>query len=264
MAKHPTKRVACEAVFPGPRTLPRGRSSFLGHPGASISRGSQVRSREEPFPASARREERRVDLLGLLVDARSDLLELSVTLGLEVVGRMLEEDRTRLCGRKGYPDPDRQATRYGYDDGSVVLGGRRVAVCKPRVRSIVLMAPHAVRFTDEALARVAIPVLVYAAENDDLTRTQYHGERLARTEVVDAKAASGELDHVRVDRRVVTTEVYMLVLDLFDLVVDVRGVRGVVRRHPRQAITRAASELHLRGGSRARRGAALTTALISG
>jgi predicted dienelactone hydrolase len=51
----------------------------------------------------------------------------------------------------------------------------------PRVRSIVLMAPNAARFTDDALARVTVPVLVYAAEKDDLTRVQYHGERLVRT-----------------------------------------------------------------------------------
>ncbi len=51
----------------------------------------------------------------------------------------------------------------------------------PRVRSIVVMAPHAVRFTDDALARVTVPALVYAAEKDDLTLVQYHGERLART-----------------------------------------------------------------------------------
>jgi predicted dienelactone hydrolase len=51
----------------------------------------------------------------------------------------------------------------------------------PRVRSIVLMAPTAARFTDGALAKVTIPVLVYAAEHDDLTRVPYHGERLART-----------------------------------------------------------------------------------
>jgi predicted dienelactone hydrolase len=51
----------------------------------------------------------------------------------------------------------------------------------PRVRSIVLMAPNAARFTDDALAKVAVPVLVYAAEKDDLTRVQYHAERLART-----------------------------------------------------------------------------------
>jgi transposase-like protein len=79
---------------------------------------------------------RRVDLLGLLVDTRASFLDLSVTLGLEALRVMLEEDRNWLCGPKGFPDPNRQATRYGYDDGSAVLGGRRVAVRKPRVRSM--------------------------------------------------------------------------------------------------------------------------------
>jgi predicted dienelactone hydrolase len=51
----------------------------------------------------------------------------------------------------------------------------------PRVRSIMVMAPNAARFTDDALAKVTVPVLVYAAEKDDLTRVQYHAERLART-----------------------------------------------------------------------------------
>src|SRR5262249_14606001 len=36
------------------------------------------------------------------------------------------------------------------------------------------------RFTDDALAKVTIPVLVYAAEKDDLTQVRYHAERLAR------------------------------------------------------------------------------------
>jgi predicted dienelactone hydrolase len=51
----------------------------------------------------------------------------------------------------------------------------------PRVRSIVLMAPNAAPFTDEALAKVTVPVLVYAGEKDNLTRVRYHAERLART-----------------------------------------------------------------------------------
>ena len=51
----------------------------------------------------------------------------------------------------------------------------------PRVRSIVLMAPNAVPFTDDALARVTVPALVYVAERDDLTLVHYHGERLAKT-----------------------------------------------------------------------------------
>lgn len=50
----------------------------------------------------------------------------------------------------------------------------------PRIRSIVLMAPNAAPFTDDGLAQVTVPVLVYAAENDDLTRVRYHAERLAR------------------------------------------------------------------------------------
>jgi len=50
----------------------------------------------------------------------------------------------------------------------------------PRVRSIVLMAPNAARFTDDALAKVTVPVLVYGAEKDDLTRVRYHAERLVR------------------------------------------------------------------------------------
>jgi predicted dienelactone hydrolase len=50
----------------------------------------------------------------------------------------------------------------------------------PRVRSIVVMAPNAARFTDDALAKIAVPVLVYGAEKDDLTQVRYHAERLAR------------------------------------------------------------------------------------
>lgn len=50
----------------------------------------------------------------------------------------------------------------------------------PRVRAIVLMAPKTAPFTDEALARVAVPVRVYGAERDDLTVVRYHAERLAK------------------------------------------------------------------------------------
>jgi hypothetical protein len=42
------------------------------------------------------------------------------------------------------------------------------------------MAPNAAPFTDDALAKVAVPVRVYAAENDDLTLVRYHAERLVR------------------------------------------------------------------------------------
>lgn len=49
-----------------------------------------------------------------------------------------------------------------------------------RVRALVLLAPHAALFTDEALARLAVPVRIYGAERDDLTPVKYHAERLAQ------------------------------------------------------------------------------------
>lgn len=63
-----------------------------------------------------------------------------------------------------------------------------------RVRAVVLMAPNAVPFTDDALAKVAVPVRVYGAERDDLTLVRYHAERLAKvlphdTEYVLVKGA---------------------------------------------------------------------------
>ena len=50
----------------------------------------------------------------------------------------------------------------------------------PRVRAIVLLAPNAAPFSDDALARVTVPVRVYGAECDDLTLARYHATRLAR------------------------------------------------------------------------------------
>jgi predicted dienelactone hydrolase len=64
----------------------------------------------------------------------------------------------------------------------------------PRVRAIVLLAPNAGPFTDEALAKVGVPVRLYGAERDDLTLVKYHAERLAKalppgTEYVLVKGA---------------------------------------------------------------------------
>ena len=90
--------------------------------------------------------------------------------GLEAVHCREHPDDAKFCGSGGAAT--REAAR---------TVGQLPELRDPRVRSIVLMAPNAVRFTDDALARVTVPVLVYAAEKDDLTRVQYHGERLAKT-----------------------------------------------------------------------------------
>lgn len=66
---------------------------------------------------------------------REGLLALAVGVGFGVMDVMMEESVTDLCGPKGVHDPERVALRHGSEDGSVTLGGRRVPVRRPRVRS---------------------------------------------------------------------------------------------------------------------------------
>jgi putative transposase len=67
--------------------------------------------------------------------AREGLLALAVGTGLQVLEAMLAEDVARLVGPKGRHNPARAAVRHGSESGQVTLGGRRVRVPKPRVRT---------------------------------------------------------------------------------------------------------------------------------
>jgi putative transposase len=67
--------------------------------------------------------------------AREGLLALAVGTGLQVLQALLTEDVARLVGPKGRHNPDRVAVRHGSEPGQVTLGGRRVRVRRPRVRS---------------------------------------------------------------------------------------------------------------------------------
>src|SRR5438034_2515761 len=85
---------------------------------------------ESPLPAPVQ------EALGELVGAaREGLLALSVGVGLGVVHELMELEVCEVVGPKGKHDPDRVAKRHGHDDGSMTLGGRRVAVHRPRIRS---------------------------------------------------------------------------------------------------------------------------------
>ena len=68
--------------------------------------------------------------------AREGLLALSVAAGMAVMQTMFEAEMTEACGPKGKHDPGRAAVRHGAGKGSVTLGGRRVAVGRPRARTV--------------------------------------------------------------------------------------------------------------------------------
>jgi putative transposase len=67
--------------------------------------------------------------------AREGLLALAVGTGLQVLQTLMAEDVARLVGPKGRHNPARVAVRHGSEPGQVTLGGRRVPVRRPRVRT---------------------------------------------------------------------------------------------------------------------------------
>jgi transposase-like protein len=76
-----------------------------------------------------------VALAELAGDLREGLLALAVGAGLQVLAALMDADVTAVCGPKGRHDPQRTATRHGHGAGSVILGGRRVPVERPRMRA---------------------------------------------------------------------------------------------------------------------------------
>jgi putative transposase len=78
------------------------------------------------------------DQLGLFAARmREGLLAASVAIGLDVMGELMAAEVTELAGPKGKHNPaGRTAYRHGDEDGTVVLGGRKLPVRRPRVRGV--------------------------------------------------------------------------------------------------------------------------------
>jgi putative transposase len=99
------------------------------------------------------------EALGELVGAAKEgLLALSVGVGLGVMAELMEEEVIEVVGPRGEHDPDRTAVRHGHETGAVSLGGRRVAVERPRVR------------TADGASEVALVTYQHFADRDPLTR----------------------------------------------------------------------------------------------
>ena len=108
---------------------------------------------EMPLPAEIQAA------LGEMVGAaREGLLALSVGVGLRVVHELMEAEVAEIAGEKGKHDPDRSAVRHGHEAGSMTLGGRRVPVSRPRVR------------TADGAAEVPIATYQYFADRGPLQR----------------------------------------------------------------------------------------------
>jgi putative transposase len=108
---------------------------------------------ELPLPAEIQ------EALGELVGAaREGLLALSVGLGLTVVHQLMEREVDEVVGPKHKQIPDRTAKRHGHERGSMTLGGRRVEVSRPRMR------------TADDEHELPVQSYEYFADRDPLTR----------------------------------------------------------------------------------------------
>jgi len=106
-----------------------------------------------PLPAEIQ------EALGELVGAaREGLLALSVGVGLSVVHQLMEAEVEEVVGAKGKWNRDRSAKRHGHERGSMTLGGRRVQVSRPRMR------------TADGEHELPVASYEYFADRDPLTR----------------------------------------------------------------------------------------------
>jgi putative transposase len=138
--------------------------------------------------------ERVQEALGELAGAAKEgLLALSVGVGLGVLSELMAEEVDDVVGPKGRHDVERVAVRHGHEAGQVTLGGRRVPVERPRVRS------------SDGTGEVAMTTYAHFADRDPLTKVVMEQmlagvstRRFARTrepvgqEVVDAERSTSK------------------------------------------------------------------------
>ena len=96
-----------------------------------------------------------LNVQGVLRDVQQAFYGLCVNVGKQVLAAMMEADRVALCGAKNVPDTGRQAVRGGTTRSSVVLGGQRIAIAKPRARSL-------------QRGELELPTFAWAADTDPL------------------------------------------------------------------------------------------------
>ena len=161
--------------------------------------------------------------------AREGLLALSVSAGLAVLGEMMEVERTGFCGPRDAKDPDRAYVRGGSTPTSVVLGGRKVPIRRPRVAATDGSAEPSLESFEAAasadlLGQVAMERMLAGVSTRKYTRAnEPMGQEIAETATSESKSS--------VSRRFVTGTSAalegLLGRDLSELEVAVLMVDGV-------------------------------------
>ncbi len=115
---------------------------------------------DEPATPAALSAELQLAFTDVAELAREGLLAMSVGIGLRVMTEMMEAEVTDRVGLKNAKIPDRTASRHASAPGSVVLGGRRVPISRPRARTVegteVELDTYATFSADDLLTKVVL------------------------------------------------------------------------------------------------------------
>jgi transposase-like protein len=159
--------------------------------GTAVKKSSQI----QPVGATALPQRVSVAMAEIAENMREGLLALAVGAGLQVMAALMEADVSALAGPKGKHDAGRTAVRHGRERGSVTLGGRRVAITRPRVRAAdgageLPVASYELFSSTEILGRMAMEKMLAG-----LSTRRYSvglepvGERVDETASATSKSA---------------------------------------------------------------------------
>jgi putative transposase len=173
-------------------------------------------------------EQVRLAMTEVAAAAREGLLAMSVAVGLRVMEELLEAELAAKVGPKGRHDPDRTASRHGRAGGSVVLGGRRVPVNRPRARSRdgreVQLDTYAAFAADDLLGEVVMERMLAGLAT---RRHRAAGEPVGAAVEAEARATSKSAVSRRFVAKTAKALGELLARDLSDLQVVVLMVDGI-------------------------------------
>jgi putative transposase len=188
----------------------------------------RLADREDAAHLAELPDELRLAMTDIASSAKEGLLAMSVAVGLRVMAELMEAELAAKVGPKHAKQPGRTARRHGSADGSVVLGGRRVPVDRPRARTIdgreLTLDTYAAFAADDLLGQVVMDRMLAGLAT---RRHRAAGEPVGAAVQAEARATSKSAVSRRFVAQTARALEELLGRDLSDLKVAVLMVDGI-------------------------------------
>lgn len=154
-------------------------------------------------------------------DARYELIQTLLPLGLAVVGEQLRQEVERLTGER-YERTNGSLRRWGSNPGSVFLGGQKVGIEVPRVRDVVNKREQTLSSYQALQQPKVIDAQVYRALVHGLSSRRYEevAERIPETFGISKSAVSQRFKKATSARLAAVLERDLSGLDIIAIFLD--------------------------------------------